>query len=775
MFGKNIKSFRHLVRVIDSDVVYPCLIRVNQGMLCIGFVLKEGNNLHVYNSFLKSTDAKYDGHNLYDIASSFGCAMQIVYNIKLPNLPREYERRIFNEFILLGKDFMAKYADEVSKKPYSECISNIGCSSRDARTIYAYVITEGSRHLFQWAMSCIWKNRIDEATVRRAIIWTEKYPQLAKKLKKGTITAYSGFRQICSLLAEQSALRKEKRAIDVINTFNTEQKKLFKGNISDDMETMGILSKFATLSRTKRENFIKKCSSVEDYRELITMLRHVTSSHFDWSKESLMDYISNVENINAKVVFESDTCVLVQVNDYETIKRLGKMTNWCIGKNMSYWNQYVGKRDGAKQFMLFDFTKKEDDNLSIVGFTSVKNKGITNAHNFVNVDITSSTSNGNGLMLQILNSYANNLDRGTSIYSVLAKNGVDMSMVTEFESAPYKWNHDAFMAYLTKTIPMGFYRVIKDEGGMLVLSIQHDNFGELIGPMYYDYIDHDYFGYEHILFADFSKSEFDNGRLSFTIILPGGYEEDAPLLTYNAQCREIGGQTVFEALVVQFGLPYDVIRRTNNIYKRYENEIRAYKLDTLALVLNDKKLMSKVDVDLDTIYSMVYTSITEYYSSEMLTLIYGSGESLTSLFGIKQVFSIVRDSITRIANSVLRGAVPNYIPTQEDMDSLEHREITSDRVLDFLFSWKVLNLMLDHEPIEALIRGGLLKQLVGNISFNLKVIDAIMTKLFERNKDAFMGHCMTNDVLSYITSHASSEFRQMIIEASKQAESARHA
>ena len=66
--------------------------------------------------------------------------------------------------------------------------------------------------------------------------------------------------------------------------------------------------------------------------------------------------------------------------------------------------------------MIFDFSKLEDDKLSIVGFTTTYNKGITSAHNFINDNLMNGGNNMNTLMLK---SYLARFDGSNSIYKVL--------------------------------------------------------------------------------------------------------------------------------------------------------------------------------------------------------------------------------------------------------------------------------------------------------------------------------------------------------------------
>ena len=79
-----------------------------------------------------------------------------------------------------------------------------------------------------------------------------------KNLRKNTITAYTSNDDIMSLSEELLILRREKRINDVINMFNTAQKRILRAKAAEfsdkDKET---LSKFYRLSETKKSNFIQ--------------------------------------------------------------------------------------------------------------------------------------------------------------------------------------------------------------------------------------------------------------------------------------------------------------------------------------------------------------------------------------------------------------------------------------------------------------------------------------------------------------------------------------
>ena len=80
---------------------------------------------------------------------------------------------------------------------------------------------------------------------------------------------------------------------------------------------------------------------MDDVNEILNQLSFVVSNHFNWDKKSILDYLNNVEDLDYEIVVEKDNLLLLNVKDYETIKRVGKTTNWCISKNKSYWRNYM--------------------------------------------------------------------------------------------------------------------------------------------------------------------------------------------------------------------------------------------------------------------------------------------------------------------------------------------------------------------------------------------------------------------------------------------------
>jgi hypothetical protein len=112
----------------------------------------------------------------------------------------------------------------------------------------------------------------------------------------------------------------------------------------------------------------------------------------------------------------------------------------------------------ATQYVLFDFSKKEDDNLSIVGFTSVHDRGITHAHDFQNRNIMGSKINTN--VASEIKSFVSRYIDCSNIYGILSRDGIDLSDVVSYEPSHYKWNRDDVFEYLDQCVDPEDYYII---------------------------------------------------------------------------------------------------------------------------------------------------------------------------------------------------------------------------------------------------------------------------------------------------------------------------
>lgn len=609
--------------------------------------------------------------------------------------------RNINEILLLPETFDDDYESFKKENPkiirelsnrYDLDINRIEC-----KLLYCYA--NGSKNFFQWAMNLYLREGVRLDTIKNVMMWNDLYGQLTKKLSKNTITAYTTKKSISALILELTQLRKENRIEKSINSFNTTQKKLLKSHTLDDNDKHA-LSMFAKLSDVKRLNFIKKMSSVDSVDELMRQLKFLTSTHFTWDKKSFMDYIHNVRNIKYDIVYDNGNIVVVRVDDFETVKQLARSTNWCISKNKSYWNNYIEKQElESKQYVLFDFSKKEDDKMSIIGFTCTHNKGITHAHDFVN---NSLMGDRRDTRLRFLNSFISNFINSANIYDVLKDDGVDVNIVATYDKPTYDWNKDSFFKYLYEYVDSFGVVVLSTNGDKIALSIRDSSIALVLGDAYEDNIPSEYWKKQHILFLDFSKSQYDPTKLTYAIINNGGYDEDSVIGVYDELCRGLDGESSFDEKLADFGLPYDIIRRADNRVARLSNALYNFNIpQAKKIAALDKSVLYSVNGKLssDTIANLVVNSVTNYMSFDYLNLYYENGYTFGKCFGGHCPCVILRSFINTLVNRAygLRNKPLIEIPSESLVKKFYAREINDRNEAEYVGMYLATMMLLDND------------------------------------------------------------------------------
>ena len=140
-------------------------------------------------------------------------------------------------------------------------------------------MSNASPNYYSWALNNVFKHSATYQSVKNCLRLIDDYPQIVKKLSKGTPIAYNGLKAITELYEELVMLRRDKRLNDVVNMFNTCQKKLLKNHAFSDNE-VDTISKFYVLSPEKQNNFVRKMSTIDDTNEIMHQMSLLTKSQF---------------------------------------------------------------------------------------------------------------------------------------------------------------------------------------------------------------------------------------------------------------------------------------------------------------------------------------------------------------------------------------------------------------------------------------------------------------------------------------------------------------
>ena len=419
MIGKKIRSVHHLLSKLKNRPIIDAILITDNNDYRYCKVIKYGDrSVLIFNNFGGDNVSCLSEVNISeDIYNEFHHYFHIRKICELNRLG-------FSELIYVDFDIKEEVRQFVSsnKKLIGSVVDKYNLNQSSLLYLF-YIIGDGKPNYIQWMINTYINAHVPINIFRIIMSFVNKYGNEVKKLSKGTVTAYTKREQIIGLLKEISELKINKSCNDVINSFNTAQKKILKStelNIDDKKN----LCKFKRLAKEKQINFIKKASTFDNTNEILKYISFLVKDSFKWDKNSVIEYMQNIDGIKYNIILDVDNIILFEALDYEAIKLFGKTTNWCISKNKKYWNDYIGKHNGPRQFVLFDFNQKEDSEYSIIGFT-ISDRIITHAHSFTNADIKKSKYEDNYLtnlrsflkynkqvknVTQILNSYNISID-----------------------------------------------------------------------------------------------------------------------------------------------------------------------------------------------------------------------------------------------------------------------------------------------------------------------------------------------------------------------------
>lgn len=497
-----------------------------------------------------------------------------------------------------------------------------------------YAIVGDSKNFFAWALKMLCQESISFVAISWVMYFNERYKGLSKLLSKNTITAYTRKDTFWQMVDELLLLRRNKRVSDTINEFNTFQKKLLKNVHLDEIGVL-TLSRFQKLSPVKRQNFIRKMSTIQNGQTIVENMEQLMHVHFRWDKEDFLKFINNGAK-NVKVMWQSEHAILIRVYDFETIKNIAKTTNWCISKNKTYWDDYVEYRKGAAQYVILDFSKPEDDNYSIVGFT-VSTSRITNAHDFTNNNILPENAENIAYLPSTLFSYLRHSRAKTNIYDILKSYGIPMEILYDSDVFTFQWNKESCLTKIKELCPKMRYNIAAAQDGKMVIELIGRGIDKLFvedafRPPY------DFFSQHYFLFLDFAKPATDTGRFYVASIRRNVKTMiDECVVLYNA-ALENQPSFILNILFREYGAPLNIISRSAHKDDVFMTAFRSFDAPFVSQQLADPHFIEVLRNDANQeVLNIIYASLHEYLSPDYLNVFYNKNYTLTQVLGNKGV------------------------------------------------------------------------------------------------------------------------------------------
>lgn len=399
MIGQEINSVKKAQNLNSGDCVL-CLVYNNEAT--IGQIWNDKNKdgyTYVFQNLLDGSrpyDSRFDipFYSNYQYSYALMSKGDFSSFVKMILLPQNFEEDFFN-YLKQNKKLFSPFLDKYVREDDYEYQATI-------RILYCYF--HDSPNLLLWAMKlAIPKNRWDCNTVKpideilRVNRWRLQNKNLVSKLSKGTITAYTSVEDLRNLLREIIEINRKQNVKLMVDKFNTSQRKLIRDFLKDEAIPVRkikmcerLLSKLSRKSDLKQQNFIRKVSTIENVDMIFELMETATQIGFEWSRESLLQYVDSNENCSSTVIYDKDNVLITKINTYTSMNRLARATNWCISKENNYWRNYakpvVGETytENRAQYILWNFNLKEDDIYSMIGFTTSDLRGIIFAHDFIN-------------------------------------------------------------------------------------------------------------------------------------------------------------------------------------------------------------------------------------------------------------------------------------------------------------------------------------------------------------------------------------------------------
>lgn len=253
-----------------------------------------------------------------------------------------------------------------------------------------------------WVINMYYSHIMNFRDIKNVMLWAKEYKYLINDLSKKSITAYTTRNAIIILKKEIKNLTIFHNIKSFINKFNTTQRNLLKeyfnlDNISflNTIESKKlkkwnkIFNKIRNLPEYQMNNFINNCSSLDNIVDLIDAFTWCMDLSYKWDKKVFLEYVQS-HTPNSPIIYNKGNIVILHVTNHTDCNKLvGKdgRTKWCINSNKTCWKAYVSDSNN-KQYFLFDFSKKENEEMAHIAFTINDELGITNAY----------TTNNNSLL-----------------------------------------------------------------------------------------------------------------------------------------------------------------------------------------------------------------------------------------------------------------------------------------------------------------------------------------------------------------------------------------
>lgn len=694
MLGKIVRSEKHLLSLLKDNTFTPCLL---SNTYC--YLVRIENIIYVMGDNFNYTSTRSIGFSqtILDKYSGFIAKIDKVLDENYWTMEEMCYSSYYQNCIVLPLDIESQITKciQQNKKLLKAIIDDECYNEKSDDVVFAYACTNGNPRYMNWILNHLSKHHIHCSLFRRIFKFIEKDHNLISKLEKKNIIRYNTTSDLYQLIKEIHKLKREKRVNKVLNKFNTQQKKLLKEQPKTE-QFLSAFSKFEQLSNLKQNNFIRKVSNIDNADEIISLLQYLIRTHFNWDKESVMDFLSNVEGLNMKVIDDTKDTLLISIGDYQTMKTMGKTTNWCISKRECYWRNTIVDPQRI-QYMLFDFSLPEDAEYSIVGFTIQEGSKITNAHSFTNKDLLHPTRSP----LHAISLF--NYDCLTNIYNWLESKNIDINKL--IMKTPIRWDKESVLDRLDEKLG-DFYDIVHINNNKVIINTHNSNWKAVINNEELTNAQNSYAFKTTCVFLDFDLQDSDPNRaISFEYYESLDFEA---VIAKAFNLNEMLVDVTFANMLKKFGAEHDIIPSTNTLQSQWVRLL--YNNDYAGIDNFINEHINFIKTNKNEIPYRWFVEFLNYSSLKGLEILEKYNLTLNDLFTQDQQVSILKVLVSNASN------------VSEDLDILT---FTDDDIQKYKIT-PYEGKMLDYE-FRSVFSSWVLKKILPTINvFVLKKICCFM-------------------------------------------------
>jgi hypothetical protein len=159
----------------------------------------------------------------------------------------------------------------------------------------------------------------------------------------------------------------------------------------------------------------------------------------------------------------------------------------------------------------------------------------------------------------------------------------------------------------------------------------------------------------------------------------------------------------FDAKLIEFGVPYDIIRRTDDNVRKFKNAFSNFNTPIIKDCLEkDKKVMEIVlnnYIDNDHLYHLIRVSVNDYLSFDYLDIFYDNGYILSQFLDegyVSELFKMVFNTMKNYGRRVFENN--NFKkPSEEDIEAFYNRSIADRNFTVYVGNYILMKMLLEKE------------------------------------------------------------------------------